>query len=461
MTAEAPVSVAEAADVIGIPEYSEEALALYVAQEQAGRLAYVTSLNRWFSNAGHKWVEDEYLEIIDRIRNVVRTRAAWINEVRVDLSEQKRERAAAYVASSRTVAGVERLARADRELVRPLSMFDRDPWVLNTPTGVLDLRSGEVRPRGRLEYFTKCTAVDVGEPSCPLWWKTLERITGGDDELQDFLQRFFGYCLTGVTTEHVFTFMFGSGGNGKSVVINTMAGILGDYAVTTPADLFLESKNDRHPTELAMLRGARIAVSAELDDRRRWNASRIKSLTGGDAVSARFMRGDFFTFENTAKLLVAGNHRPSLASVDEGIRRRLLLVPFEVRIPEEERDKDLFEKLRDEWPDILAWAVQGCLDWLDRGGLKPPACVSDASASYLENQDVLGQWIADCIESDSVSIVGSKELHASYQTWATERGERFMGEKTLSQTMEDRGYRRIRTNAVRGFVGVRLRDRLL
>src|SRR6185437_11667835 len=172
------------------------------------------------------------------------------------------------------------------------------------------------------------------------------RITGGDAELQAFLQRFAGYCLTGVTREHAMAFGFGTGANGKGTFLNTLTGIMDSYAAVAPMETFTSSTVDRHSTELAMLRGARLVTAQETEEGRRWAESRIKALTGGDPITARLMRQDFFTFTPQFKLIIAGNHKPGLRGVDEAIRRRFHLIPFAVKIPPEERDKDLADKMK-------------------------------------------------------------------------------------------------------------------
>ena len=173
---------------------------------------------------------------------------------------------------------------------------------------------------------------------CPIWLQFLAEITGGDQNLQDFLQRMFGYALTGVTTEHALFFLYGTGGNGKSVFINTISGILAEYHKPAPIETFTASQSERHPTDLAGLRGARCVTAVETEEGRRWAESKIKALTGGDRISARFMRQDFFEYVPQFKLIIAGNHKPGLSSVDEAIRRRFNLIPFTVTIPPEKRD---------------------------------------------------------------------------------------------------------------------------
>ena len=246
------------------------------------------------------------------------------------------------------------------------------PWRAAT----FDLRTGVGRPPDPLDYITKktaCGAAPAGTPH-PLWTKFLDRVTGHNVELQGFLQRYIGYCCTGFTTEHVFVFAYGTGANGKSTFINTIAGILGDYATVADMSTFIASNHERHPTDLAKLRGARLVVAQETQKGRRWDETKIKALTGGDKITARFMRQDFFDFMPTFKLFIGGNHKPRLSNVDEAMRRRLLLVPFTVQIPRGRTRPAPAEKLKAEWPAILRWCIEGCLEW-QRIGLAPPGVV--------------------------------------------------------------------------------------
>jgi len=204
----------------------------------------------------------------------------------------------------------------------------------------------------------------------------LIRSLAADDQLVGFVQRVLGYCLTGATLEHALFFLYGLGANGKSVLLSTVTGILGEYHRTAPVEMLLVSKHDRHPTELAGLVGRRLVTATETEQGKRWAEAKIKALTGGDTISARFMCRDFFDYVPQFKLIVAGNHKPSLNTVDEAMRRRLNLIPFNVTIPEKDRDPHLGEKLKAEWPQILQWMIDGCLEWQEHG-LSAPAPRSD------------------------------------------------------------------------------------
>ena len=322
----------------------------------------------------------------------------------------------------------------------------------------VDLRTGQSYAPRREDYCTKVAACDPGG-ECPLWWEFLGRVTDGNQDLESYLQRVVGYCLTGLTSEHVLFFLYGTGANGKTVFINTLSGMMGDYAVTAPMEMFLASHGERHPTELAMLRGARLVVASETEDGRRWSEAKIKALTGGDKIAARFMRQDFFEFTPQFKLMIAGNHKPSLRSVDDAIRRRIHLIPFTVTIPPEQRDQELTEKLKAEWPGILAWAIEGCLEWKETG-LVPPEIVRMATDEYLAGEDALKLWLEECTEdANEWAFERKANLFASWKTWAERAGEYPGTQKRLTQNLEGRGFEPARepSTGQRGFNGIRLK----
>jgi putative DNA primase/helicase len=246
-------------------------------------------------------------------------------------SERKR------IASATTRAVVISLVSDDRRIAATATQWDTDPWLLNTPCGVVDLRTGTLREHRPDDYMTKITAV-APDAQCPtpLWDAYLAKVTNNDSEYQKFLLRAHGYSLTGVTVEHARFFLYGTGNNGKSTLLSTVRGIMADYHRTAPIAVFTDDKFERHPTELAMLQGARVVTAVETEEGRTWAEAKIKQLTGGDEVSARFMRQDFFQYVPQFKLHIAGNNKPKLKSVDVAIRRRMNLLPFTVLIPKEE-----------------------------------------------------------------------------------------------------------------------------
>jgi putative DNA primase/helicase len=339
-----------------------------------------------------------------------------------------------------------------------VEQWDVDPMLLNTPAGVCHLKTGFIRPHDPADCLTRITSVAPdARAAAPTWHAFLQRITGGDTELAGYLKRLSGYMLTGRTDEQILAFAYGTGANGKSVFINTISGILGDYARSAPIETFTDSAVERHPTELAMLRGARLVSAVETEQGRRWAESRIKSLTGGDRVAARFMRQDFFEYVPQFKLLIAGNHKPSLRSVDEAIRRRLHLIPFAITIPPAERDPALSAKLQAEWPAILAWMIEGCVEWQKHGLMVPPA-VQAATAQYIEAEDAFGLWFDECVQRQPMGYETAADLFVSWKAWAERAGETPGSLKRFCQTMVNRGIesRRQSRTGKTGFQGVRL-----
>lgn len=426
------------------PPFTDEALALRFADRHHETLRFVAAGGRWMVWDGQRWQPDETLAGFDFARAICRAAAA----------ECKDPKVAATLASAKTVAAVERLAKADRAIAATVTQWDADPWLLNTPNCVIDLRSGSARPHSPSDYLTSITAVAPGG-ECPIFHRFLDRVTGGNADLQAFLQRVAGYSLTGSTSAQALFFCYGTGGNGKGVFINTLSGILNDYHRTSPIETFTASSFSQHPTELARLRGARLVTANETEENRRWAEARIKTLTGGDRISARFMRQDFFEFIPQFKLLIAGNHKPGLRSVDEAMRRRFHLLPFTVTIPAEERDPKLSEKIRGEWPGILQWMIEGCLEW-QRIGLAPPAAVTDATAEYLSAEDTISSWIEDRCERRPDAWAASSALYSDWKSWAEASSEAVGSQKNFAQKLIDRGFAQHRMAGGRGFYGLQL-----
>jgi putative DNA primase/helicase len=438
-----------------VPPFSDEALALRFAAQNAGTLRYVAAWSRWLIWTDTHWQLDETLKAFDLSRDVCRAAAGECNK----------QKLSSAIASAKTVAAVERLAKADRRIAATVDQWDADPWQLNTPGGVVDLRDGENRSQNPADYITKISGT-APDPSqrIPDWLAFLDRVTGGDAELVGFLQRVAGYCLTGSTSEHALFFLYGTGANGKSTFLNAITGAIGDYCRTAPIETFTASPCDRHPTDLAGLRGARLVTAVETEEGRRWAESKIKTLTGGDKITARFMRQDYFEYTPQFKLLIAGNHKPGLRSVDEAIRRRLHLIPFTITIPAEERDPGLPDKLKAEAPGILNWMIGGCLRW-QQIGLAPPKVVTDATAAYLEAEDAMAAWIADCCQLDPNAWARTIDLFASWSAWAQKAGEYIGAQKKFVERLESRpgiSAKRQRyggsDNPQRGFLGLRLSE---
>ncbi|WP_230598364.1 phage/plasmid primase, P4 family [Xanthomonas albilineans] len=426
---------------------TEDALALAFTRRYHRDWRYVAIWGRWLVWDGQRWRTEDTLAATDLIRSVCRHAAVHADNAKI----------ATKLASAGTVSGVERLARADRRHAATTSEWDADPWLLNTPGGVVDLRTGRRRTHERADRMTKITTATPGD-GCPIWQKFLAEVTGQDNELQAYLQRMVGYALTGSTQEHALFFLYGTGANGKSVFVNTLATIFGDYAANAPMDTFMETRTDRHPTDMAGLRGSRFVAAIETEQGRRWAESKLKNLTGGDKISARFMRQDFFEFFPQFKLFVAGNHRPAIRNIDEAMKRRLHLIPFTITVPAERRDKHLQEKLLNERDGILGWAVQGCLHWQRLGRLSPPQQVLQATEEYFEAEDALGRWINErCVRHANAKSL-TAELFNDWKLWADDAGEFIGSQKRFADLLLNRGLEKWRNSTgLRGFRGVGLR----
>lgn len=423
--------------------FSEDALAIEFSIRHKDDWRYVAGWGCWLHWDGMRWKKETTLKAFDLARKICRQSA----------KECDKPKKAEKILSAATVAAVERLARSDRAHAAMAEQWDSDLFAFNTQAGVLNTKTGTISPHSKEYYITRLANANLGK-ECPTWHKFLNDITNGNTELCEYLSRVAGYCLTGSTEEHVMFFLYGTGANGKSVFLNTLCIIWGDYATHAPLDTFLETRSDRHPTDLAKLRGGRLVIATEISHGKHWDEAKIKAITGGDTISARFMRQDFFDYKPQFKLLIAGNHKPSLRNVDEAMRRRIHLIPFTVTIPPERRDPKLTEKLLQERDGILSWAVNGCLKWQEIG-LKPPQCVLSATQEYFESQDAIKRWLEDeCDISPSVSCsVG--DLYESFKRWAENNGEFVISKKRLSEELDKRGFRRcfVQHNK-RGFSGI-------
>ena len=430
------------------PEFSDDGLALRFSDRHRDVLRYVEGWGCWHEWTGTVWRPDQTRHVLNLTRRLCRQVSAECDKKNISVS----------IASAKTVMAVERLAKSDRRHAATVDQWDTDPWLLNTTGGTIDLRTGVTREHRPGDHITKMTAVAPGG-ECPLWHDFLAKVTAGDADMQAFLKRMAGYCLTGSIREHALFFAFGTGGNGKGVFLNTLTGILADYATIASMDTFTASQSDRHPADLAMLRGARLVTAQETEEGRRWAEARIKALTGGDPITARFMRQNFFTYSPVFKLLIAGNHRPGLRGVDEAIRRRLNLLPFTVSIPASDRDHNLPDKLRQEWPGILAWAIEGAAEWQE-DGLCAPAAVTAATAEYLDAEDALASWLAECCKADerqNAPPLPSSLFYSSWRSWAELAGEHVGSQKRFTQAMVSRGYvvERITEGLDKGKMGLR------
>lgn len=436
------------------PDLSHDQIALDLSRAGWAQDArFVPVWGCWLFFDGVRWVRDDRLHHMTAIRDFLRGKSAqliaWAERRAATLpNPDDREkllsatrRKATELRQAANRAAIEQTARSNADLVATVEQFDADLDVLGTPSGAVDLRTGEILAPDRRAFITKSAAVDpapVGSRATQ-WEAFLFRIFAGDAELIAFVQRAAGYALTGYTREQRLLFLYGNGANGKSVFLNTLQWLLHEYAKRAPADVFLESRNEQHPTSLAGLHGARLVVSSELPPGKSWNEAIIKDLTGGDVITARRMRQDFFEYVPQFSLMVCGNHMPAFRGIDEAIRRRVLLLPFTVTIPKDERDQQLAEKLKAEGAAILRWCIAGAVEWY-RQGLNPPASVEAASADYLDGEDLLGEFITDCITRTPEASARITDVYQRFTVWSQGRGLRSSwSQRAMTCALMERG----------------------
>ena len=416
----------------------------------------------WLVWDGRRWRRDQDGEVERRQKRSVR---AMYSEVSAIEDPDERKRLAAFATRSESEARIRAaisLAESERAVVARTDELDGDAWLLNVANGVVDLRSGELREHSREDLMTKLapTVYDSSAHSS-LWESFVERCTGGDAELAAFLGRAVGYSLTGSTREEVLFFAHGPTATGKSTFLEAFKAALGDYARTADFESFLSRSGDAGiRNDIARLAGARLVVSVEVDEGKRLAEGLLKMLTGGDTVTARYLYSEAFEFQPAFKLWLAANARPRVNAGDEAMWRRILQVPFLVTIPPSERDPDLKRRLRVE-PEhqsaILAWAVRGCLDWQEHG-LAVPQSVADYTAEYRSENDPLREFVEACCQLGAGATVTASDLRSAYERWASENGERPIGNTAYGAALKARGCERVSlSRGVRGWSGIAVR----
>lgn len=398
--------------------YTDFWLSEEVIAKHADRIRYVSENGQWYVWTGKYWEMD----LRGKVFQLIREELQRIGKNVIVTSKETAITSKAIQSQSAKVK-VESLMRHAPDVAIGLTSFDADPWIINTPDGVIDLHTGSRLTPDPARLCSKQTRVapDFGGP-CPEWRRFLAEATGGDRELESYLQRIAGYYLTGTTLEQQFTIFHGKGGNGKGTFKNAIEEILGDYANTADMATFTEQTGySRHSTDVASLAGSRLVTASETNKAQKLDGARLRQFSGQDRIKARFMRQDDFIYVPQFKLLFLMNHPPVLQDASEAMRRRLHLVPFTVQ--PKLKDELLGDKLRQEYPAIFAWMIEGCLAWQEFG-LAAPLAVTSFTEEYFENEDFMGRWIKDRLEAGGTEEGGLRieALWNDYNDWANLRG---------------------------------------
>ena len=442
-----------------LEKYTDLGNARRFVDRYRGTVLYCDAWGKWFVWDTKVWREDRTREVFQKAGDLIRS----LHDAAKDIQDKdEREAFLSHLRRSesyRALNAMVTLAKSDRSLARTPDDFDGSPWLLTTESGTLDLRTGKLRPHDPRDLITKLAPVAYDpSASCPNWLDFLAMIMNGRRSLVEFIQRAFGTCLTGVNSDKAMFILYGAGGdNGKSTMVDVFQSILGDYALRTPVETFLRKKEGAIPNDVARLKGARFVWASENDRGTRLSEALIKEMTGGDRMSARFMRAEFFEFYPEFKPWLATNHKPQVRG-DQAIWRRLKLVPFDVTIPVEKQKPrhEVMKMFRAEFPGILTWAVKGCLEW-QRSGLGVPEEVVAATREYEAEQDTFTMFLDEkCVRAAGVRAA-SIVLYRAYTNWAEEHGENPASHKMFASFMSERSFQKNRTMNGIVYLGIGLR----
>lgn len=421
-------------------------------------IRYCHEWNKWLIWTGTHWQIDLTGEVERRAKETIRAIYSEAAEIE---DEEKRAALAKHAAKSETnraISAMVELAKSEPGIPVLSDQLDSDIWLLNCKNGTLDLRTGELRPHNRKDYITRIIPTEYNPyADFEEWAKFLHRIMNDNAELISFLQRAVGYSLTGSTREQCLFMLYGCGANGKTTFLEAISDVLAGYAQRTPTDTLLAKDTSGISNDIARLKGARFVVASEVEEGKRMAESLVKQMTGGEKMTARFMRAEYFEFMPHFKLWVGTNHKPVIRGTDQAIWRRIKLIPFNVTIPPEERDKNLLNKLRREMPGILNWAVMGCMDW-QKNGLGEPEEVIKATNDYRSEMDVLTRFITDCCTTNTQRSIKSSVLYKKYAEWSRDNNEFTLSQTKFSTRMQEKGFSKIRTSRGMVWEGIAIVD---
>ncbi len=419
-------------------------------------IRFDAALGKWRYWDGTRWAEDRD-GMIYRLFGEVTKRMA--QDAKYEPNEDRAAALKKFSLSSQSKSKMEAaitLARHLEGITVQADDLDKDPLLLNLQNGTFDLDVGEFRPARREDYLTKVAGplYDPGA-TCPRWERFLEEVFEEDKPLIGFVQRAVGYTLTGLTEERVIFFLHGMGANGKSVFLRVLSALLGDYGVRMPSDSFVMQRASGIPNDIATTKGARLICGSELEPNAALKHALVKQMTGGDDVTARYLFQEHFTFTPTGKIWLATNHLPELNGGDQAIWDRVRVVPFLRRFEKEDQDSQLAERLLQELPGILNWAITGFRGWTQIG-LGSTEALEIAVAAYREESDQVGRFVRDCCVREPLASVSAGNLRAAYENWAQREGVHPLSAKAVAERLKGLGFSQGKSGAVRSWKGLRL-----
>ena len=438
----------------GLIQFTDSTNAMRLVKENGRDIRYNAAWKKWIVWNGQYWEMDEGgvlihekgLEMVRNIYDELLKTADYRERIDIEkaamMSESVRRRKA-FVEAATWIGAL----RVKTE------QLDPNPWLLNLKNGTIDILSGEFREHRQEDMITKIANVEYDpHVDCPLWKQFIREIMDYKGDIIQFVQTAAGWSLSGDISEQTMFILYGTGANGKSTFLNTIMYLMGDYAIATPTETFMR-KSDQYTNDVARLRGTRFVTTTEVEQGRRLAEPLIKKITGNDDMTARFLYGEFFNFKPTFKIFMATNHKPVIKGTDYGIWRRIKLIPFTKRISEEQQDRHLELKLREEASGILNWLLEGTARWKDEK-LKAPKAVLFATNEYRGEMDVIGNFINErCVQNKELTIP-IKDLYKAYADWCGVNNEHAVSERFFSLRLKEMGFEQGRTAEVRFWVGI-------
>lgn len=421
-------------------------------------LRWCKQWNTWLVWDGQRWRRDETLEVERRAKMTVR---AMYRECEQVDDKQARNEFARFILQSESrsrLASMVELAKSEPGIAVTPAHFHSSPWLFNVLNGTYDLSKDEFREHRREDMISKIAPVTYDpEATCPRFEQFMFEIMEGDEELINFIRRALGYAMTGSIEEHVLFFLHGSGRNGKGTLMELFQDLYGDYSTQTDFKAFCASKYDSAEgprDQLASLAGVRFVGASEVRQGVQLDEAIIKSVTGGDTISCRHIRGRTFTYRPAFKIFLAGNHKPRITDPTIAMWQRLRLIPFNACFLGRE-DTKLAHKLREEMPGIFNWALEGCRQWR-RNGLQSPDAVKVATSRYQEEEDVIGRFLRERIVILPSAECLFRDMYGAYKRWCDKNTEHAVGSRTFNALMRDHGFKDKHTEAGTAWVGVGL-----
>jgi len=420
-------------------------------------IRYIPQFGKWLLWDGHRWCFDETGDVNRLAKANALSQYDKVAQIDDFNQRQQMSRYAAKSESRQAIESTIHLAKTEEGIPLRVESLDTNSYLLGVANGVINLRTGGLREETKKEYITKQAPVEFNPiATCPRWFEFLNEVMDGDNEMIDYLKRIVGYSLTGDTKEQVLFFLFGHGANGKSVFVNTIQDLLGDYAIQTPVSTLMTRGKGSINNDVARMRGARFVATTETEEGSKFNESEIKLLTGGDTITCRFLRQEYFEYRPEFKIWISGNHKP-VPGDGHSIWRRLILIPFEIIVDESDQDKELNLKLREELSGILNWAIEGCLEWQEKG-LKTPQKIVDAIREYKSEMDRVLTWMDECCQPKPRigAEIKASELYSSYKSWAIDNGEWAMSQRIFGNKLSEKGFKKIRKGQGQFYQGISL-----